>query len=41
VAFKGEVVNDWLPAVLSWVVPVVLFVVLWNFLFKKMGAAAA
>ena len=41
VAFKGEVVNDWLPTVLSWVVPVALFVVLWNFLFKKMGAAAA
>jgi cell division protease FtsH len=38
VAFKGEVVNDWLPTVLSWVVPVVLFVVLWNFLFKKMSA---
>ena len=38
VAFKGEVVNDWLPTVLSWVVPVVLFVVLWNFLFKRMGA---
>jgi cell division protease FtsH len=38
VAFKGELVNDWLPTVLSWVVPVVLFVVLWNFLFKRMGA---
>ena len=38
VAFKGEVVNDWLPTVLSWVVPVALFVVLWNFLFKKMSA---
>src|SRR5437773_6740018 len=39
VTFKGEVVNDWLPTVLSWVVPVVLFVVLWNFLFKKLGAS--
>src|SRR5690242_6633176 len=35
--FKGEVINDWLPTVLSWVVPVVLFVLLWNFLFKRMG----
>ena len=39
VTFKGEVVNEWLPTVLSWVVPVVLFVLLWNFLFRKMGAA--
>ncbi len=38
ISFKGEVVNDWLPTVLSWVVPVVLFVLLWNFLFRKMGA---
>jgi cell division protease FtsH len=38
VTFKGEVVNEWLPTVLSWVVPVVLFVLLWNWLFKKMGA---
>ena len=35
--FKGEVINEWLPTVLSWVVPVVLFVLLWNFLFKRMG----
>jgi len=34
--FKGEVINEWLPTVLSWVVPVVLFVLLWNFLFKRM-----
>jgi len=33
--FKGEVINEWLPTVLSWVVPVVLFVLLWNFLFKR------
>ena len=38
ISFKGEVVNEWLPTVLSWVVPVVLFVLLWNFLFRKMGA---
>src|SRR5215471_17959262 len=37
ISFKGEVVNEWLPTVLSWVVPVVLFVLLWNFLFRRMG----
>jgi cell division protease FtsH len=38
VTFKGEVSSDWLPAVLSWVVPVVLFFLLWNYLFKKMSS---
>jgi cell division protease FtsH len=38
VTFKGEVSNDWLPTVLSWVVPVALFFFLWSFLFKKMGS---
>jgi cell division protease FtsH len=38
VAFKGEVSNDWLPTVLSWVVPVALFFFLWNYLFKKMSS---
>ena len=38
IAFKGEVVNEWLPTVLSWVVPVVIFVLLWNFLFRRLNA---
>jgi len=38
IPFKGEVSNEWIPTVLSWVVPVVLFVLLWNYLFKRMGA---
>ncbi|MGE5217803.1 MAG: ATP-dependent zinc metalloprotease FtsH [Chloroflexota bacterium] len=41
VTFRGEVVSNWLPTVLSWVVPVVLFVLLWNFLFRKMGAGGS
>jgi cell division protease FtsH len=41
IPFKGEVVNEWLPTLLSWVVPVVLFVLLWGFLFRKMGAAGS
>ena len=38
VQFKGEVTNEWVATVLSWVVPVVLFFLLWNYLFKRMGA---
>jgi cell division protease FtsH len=37
VQFKGEVTNEWLATVLLWVVPVVLFFLLWNYLFKRMG----
>jgi cell division protease FtsH len=38
VQFKGEVINEWISTVLSWVVPVVLFFLLWSYLFKRMGA---
>ena len=38
VQFKGEVTNEWVATVLSWVVPVGLFFLLWNYLFKRMGA---
>jgi cell division protease FtsH len=41
VPFKGEVSSDWLPTLLSWVVPILLFFVLWNFLFSRMGGGAA
>src|SRR5919109_933616 len=40
IAFKGEVSSDWLLTILSWVVPVVLFFLLWNYLFKKVGSGA-
>ena len=40
VPFKGEVTSDWLPTVLSWVVPIVIFFVLWNFLMNRMGGGA-
>jgi len=39
VPFKGEVTSDWLPTILSWVVPIIIFFVLWNFLFNRMGGA--
>ncbi len=37
IPFKGEVASDWIPTILSWVVPVALFFLLWSWLFKKMG----
>jgi cell division protease FtsH len=40
VPFKGEVTSDWLPTVLSWVVPIIIFFVLWNFLINRMGGGA-
>jgi cell division protease FtsH len=41
VPFKGEVVSQWLPTLLSWVVPVALFFLLWSYLFRKMGAGGS
>jgi cell division protease FtsH len=38
VQFKGEVTNEWVATLLSWVVPVVLFFLLWSYLFKRMGS---
>ena len=40
VPFKGEVTNNWLPTLLSWVVPVVLFFLMWSYLGRKMGSAS-
>jgi cell division protease FtsH len=37
IPFRGEVSSNWLPTLLSWVVPVFLFFLLWSYLFKKMG----
>ncbi len=41
VPFKGEVTNNWLPTILSWVVPVGLFFLLWTYLGKKLGSASS
>ena len=38
IPFTGEITSDWLPTLLSWVVPVALFFILWSYLFKRMGA---
>src|SRR5256885_16069484 len=38
--FKGVVASTWLPAILSWVVPVALFFLLWSYIGKKMGSGS-
>jgi cell division protease FtsH len=40
VPFRGEVTSTWLPTLLSWVVPVGLFFLLWIYMGKKMGAGS-
>jgi len=41
ISFKGEISGTWLPTILSWTVPVVLFFLLWSYLFKRMGAGSS
>ena len=41
ISYRGEVTSNWLPTLLSWVVPVVLFFLLWSFLINKMGAGSS
>jgi cell division protease FtsH len=41
VPFKGVVASTWLPTILSWVVPVALFFLLWSYIGKKMGSASS
>jgi cell division protease FtsH len=40
IAFRGEVASDWLPTLLSWIVPVVIFFLLWSYLITKVGGGA-
>lgn len=39
VRFTGHLENKWLATILSWIVPAVIFVALWAFIMKRMGAA--
>jgi cell division protease FtsH len=38
VQYSGRVESQWLPTILSWVVPIVLFFGVWMFLYRRMGA---
>ncbi|HXF75670.1 MAG TPA: ATP-dependent zinc metalloprotease FtsH [Methylomirabilota bacterium] len=37
IAYRGEVTSTWLTTILSWVLPVAVFLVLWSFLVTKIG----
>jgi cell division protease FtsH len=37
VTFFGEVPNTWLSDILSWVLPALLFVVVWMFVIRRVG----
>jgi cell division protease FtsH len=40
VPFKGQLTSTWLPTILSWVVPVALFFMLWTYIGKRMGSGS-
>ncbi|HXG52818.1 MAG TPA: ATP-dependent zinc metalloprotease FtsH [candidate division Zixibacteria bacterium] len=37
IPFRGEVTSNWLPTILSWVVPIAVFFVLWSYFFSRVG----
>jgi len=39
VKYTGEVVNRWLPDLLGWIVPLVFFIGIWGFFFRRMSGA--
>jgi cell division protease FtsH len=39
VAHTGEVASRWMSEILGWVIPVIFFVALWTFFFRRMGSA--
>jgi cell division protease FtsH len=39
VQFKGEVQSRWVAELLSWVLPILLILALWMFVFRRMGGA--
>ena len=39
VKYSGEMMNRWLPELLGWLLPVVFFVAIWSFFFRRMSGA--
>jgi cell division protease FtsH len=39
VKHRGEVPSRWMGEVLGWVIPLIIIVALWSFLFRRMGSA--
>jgi len=40
VKYTGEAANHWLPDLLGWVIPLVFFIAIWGFFFRRMGGDA-
>ena len=39
VKYTGELANRWLPDLLGWIIPLIFFVGIWGFFFRRMGGA--
>src|SRR6185503_8295112 len=39
VKYTGEIANRWLPDLLSWIVPLIFFIGIWGFFFRRMSGA--
>jgi cell division protease FtsH len=39
VKYTGEIANRWLPDLLGWIVPLILFIGIWGFFFRRMSGA--
>ena len=39
VKYSGEAVNKWLPDLLGWIIPLVFFIGIWGFFFRRMSGA--
>src|SRR3989440_1465102 len=39
VKYTGEAVNRWLPDLLGWIVPLIFFIGIWGFFFRRMSGA--
>ena len=39
VKYTGEIASRWLPELLGWIVPLVLFIGIWSLIFRRMGGA--
>ena len=39
VKYTGELTNRWFAELLSWIIPLVFFIAIWGFFFRRMGGA--
>jgi cell division protease FtsH len=39
IKYTGELANRWLPDLLGWIIPLLLFIGLWGFFFRRMSGA--